>query len=196
MKRITEYDAYSLYMAIKLHFESKSYNAIKYNYKTSVTPNSFWKRRDKYQFAKIAKRFNSREELINFYVANFVSGQSSWIGNMLEEESLYTDWKRKIESLSYLFDNDIQTLSEKYDSFDNLFKVDNNYPNIINEYLEECVLLETVTIVNKLTKFLTSVKVSDTILYPDIKSRIQKYEPFVSFDNKKAKATILKHFTS
>lgn len=196
MKRISEYDAYSLYMAIKLHFESKSYDAIKYNYKTSVTPNSFWKRRDKYQFAKIAKKFDSREELINFYVANFVSGQSSWIGNMLEEESLYTDWKRKMESLSYLFNNDIQCLSDKYDSFDDLFRVDNNYPNIINEYLEQSILLETVTIVNKLTKFLTSVKVSDTILYPDIKSRIQKYESFVSFDRKKAKAIILKHFTS
>ena len=52
------FDAYKYYMAIKLHFESDSYDAPKYNFKTSISPQSFWKRRDKYHFAKLSRKFN------------------------------------------------------------------------------------------------------------------------------------------
>ena len=40
------YESYKLYNALKLHFESDSYDAVKYNYKTSLKPTSFFKRKD------------------------------------------------------------------------------------------------------------------------------------------------------
>ena len=48
------FESYKLYNALKLHFETDSYDAVKYNFKTSVKPQSFFKRKDKYFFAKIA----------------------------------------------------------------------------------------------------------------------------------------------
>ena len=74
------FDAYKYYMAIKLHFESDSYDAPKYNFKTSISPQSFWKRRDKYHFAKLSRKFNKPDELVEFYISQFVNG-NKWIAS-------------------------------------------------------------------------------------------------------------------
>lgn len=65
------FESYKLYNALKLHFES-SYDAVKYNFKSNVTPNSFLKRKDKYFFAKLGRKHNG--ELKDYYVANFKAG--------------------------------------------------------------------------------------------------------------------------
>ena len=51
------YESYKLYNALKLHFETDSYDALKYNFKTSIKPHSFFNRKDKYFFAKLAKTY-------------------------------------------------------------------------------------------------------------------------------------------
>ena len=52
------FEVYKLYNALKLHFEQDSYDAIKYNFKSNVTPQSFFKRKDKFFFAKLAKTYD------------------------------------------------------------------------------------------------------------------------------------------
>ena len=76
------YEAYKVYNSIKLHFETDSYDAIRYNFKTQITPQSFFKRKDKYFFAKVAKNYG--KDLVHYFVSNFVRG-SSYIGEMLNE---------------------------------------------------------------------------------------------------------------
>ena len=50
------YDAYTLYLGIKLHFNSKDYDFIKYNGKVRSDINSFLKRKDKLEnFTKFIK---------------------------------------------------------------------------------------------------------------------------------------------
>ena len=39
------FESYKLYNALKLHFETDNYDAVKYNFKTSVKPQSFFKRK-------------------------------------------------------------------------------------------------------------------------------------------------------
>ena len=51
------YESYKLYNALKLHFESDSYDAVKYNYKTSLKPTSFFKRNE-------LKRMNLAKNLV------------------------------------------------------------------------------------------------------------------------------------
>ena len=63
------FESYKLYNALKLHFES-SYDAIKYNFKTSIKPQSFFKRKDKYFFAKLASTYGT--DLKDFYIAILV----------------------------------------------------------------------------------------------------------------------------
>jgi hypothetical protein len=193
------FDAYRYYQSIKLHFESKSYDAKRYNYKTSAKPQAFWKRRDKYFFAKLAKRFKEPIQLINYYVANFVYNDKTWIGNMLEDDDAYNSWTKKMQSLSYVFEQDLFSLNERYDTFDELFSfTDGAHPTIITEYLQGNINLETVVIINKLTGFMNRAdkQITETILWPELSLKIRKYDSFLIVDLEKMKKSVLKVFTS
>ena len=65
------FDSYKLYNALKLHFENEVYDAVKYNFKTTVNANSFFQRKDKYFFAKLAKTYP--KDLKEIYVSQFPS---------------------------------------------------------------------------------------------------------------------------
>jgi hypothetical protein len=187
-------------MAMKLHFESDTYDAVKYNYKTSAKPQSFFKRRDKYHFAKLGRKFDTPKELIQFFVAQFTKGDTTWVGNMLNDEEQFTDWSKKVQALTYTFENDINTLTEKVDSFDQLFEItsDSPYPLVVNAYLQGDITLETVVILNQMTGFMKQAdkNVNDTIVWPDVSRRIRKYGTFLSFNTEKVRNIILRMFTS
>jgi len=198
---IEPYDVYKYYMAMKLHFESDTYDALKYNYKTSAKPQAFFKRRDKYHFAKLGRKFDSVNELVNFLVAQFThSTDNKWVGNMLNDEEAYNQWQKRIQSLSYTFETDINSLAEKVESFDDLFSIksDSPYPVVVNAYMQETISLETVVILESLTGFLSVAdkKVTDTIVWPEISKRIRKYKPFLNFNDSKIKNIIFRVFTS
>jgi hypothetical protein len=194
--RLEPYDAYRYYMAIKMHFESDTYDAIKYNYKTSASQKAFWKRRDKYHFAKIANKFNEPKELIYYFIAQFIS-EKKWVGDMLTDEDTYTQWTKRNQSLSYTFERDINTLLNSVSEFDKLFESSHSpYPNVVYYYMQDDISIETVVILDKLTKFVSKSKVSDPIVWPEISKRICKYSTFINPDLKKMKEIVLRVFTS
>ena len=190
---IEPFEAFRYYQALKLHFESDSYDATRYNYKTSAKQQSFWKRKDKYFFAKTGKRFNSVTELINFYVSHFIN-DVKWIGEMDKDEQ-YTQWCKTMQSLTYQFEQDINKLADEIDNFDDMFKGD-PHPLLVTKLLENEVSLETVVILDRLTGFVHRAKISETIIWPDLKRKILKYRPFVNVDEMKLKNILLKVFTS
>lgn len=190
------FESYKLYNALKLHFETDSYDAIKYNFKTSIKPQSFFKRKDKYFFAKIA---NTYENLMDFYVANF-KNDVKYVGDMLNEggERYYREHKKVMESLSYTFENDINKLAED-NQFDSLLEANNNeHPLIIQLWMQDEIQLETVVIIDSITGFMDreSKKISETIIWPDIYRKITKYKPFVKFDKTKCVNVLKKGFTN
>jgi len=190
------FESYKLYNALKLHFES-SYDAVKYNFKSNVTPNSFFKRKDKYFFAKLGRKHNG--ELKDYYVANFKAGKS-YIGDMMDEEGEqnYREHKRIQESIHRVFSIDINRLTEENVPFDYLFKTsDNAHPLVIKLWLQEEISLETVVILNAIFKFIDreSKNISDTIIWPDTRRLIEKYEPFVNFNRDKCLSLLTKGFT-
>jgi hypothetical protein len=193
------FDSYKIYNALKLHFETDSYDAIKYNYKSNVTSNSFLKRRDKYFFAKIGKNYD--KDVIGYYVANFKEGVS-YVGDMMnhEGEDNYNKYKRIRESIHRVFSVDINILSEINETdFDGLFESkDNQIPLIIELLMQDEISLETVCILDSMLGFVEreSKKISDTIMWPDLKRRIKKYTPFVNFDGDKCKILLRKGFTT
>ena len=198
MIRMEPFDAYRYYQSLKLHFESKTYDAAKYNFKTSANPKSFWKRNDKYHFAKVAKRFKDVPEMIGFYASHFING-TKWIGEMLNAEEVYQSWLKRMQSISYIFEQDLNHLSIEVESFDSLLRSkDGEHPLIITYYLQEEISLETVVIINKLTGFMNKAdkEITETIMWPDISLKIRKYDPFVQVDIERMKKIVLKVFTS
>ena len=192
------YESYKLYNALKLHFETDSYDALKYNFKTSIKPQSFFNRKDKYFFAKLAKTYG--KHLKDFYIANF-KNDVKYVGDMLNEggESYYRSLKKVMESIHYSFQNDINKLYEINEvDFDGLFESNGQHPLIIKLWMQEEILLETVVILDSLTGFMDreSKKINETIIWPDIHRKITKYKPFVIFDTEKCKSILLKQFTN
>ena len=191
------FESYKLYNALKLHFETDGYDAIKYHFKTSIKPTSFFKRKDKFFFAKLAKTYEN--ELKEFYIANF-KNDVKYVGDMLNEggERYYRDHKKIMESLTYQFQTDINKLNDMDVSFDSLLEAEeNNHPLIIKLWMQEEVLLETVVILDSLLGFVEreNKKITDTIIWPDIYRKIMKYKPFVKFDRDKCLNLLKETFT-
>jgi hypothetical protein len=192
------FESYKLYNALKLHFETDGYDAIKYHFKTSVKPTSFFKRKDKFFFAKLAKTYEN--ELKDFYIANF-KNDVKYVGDMLNEggERYYRDHKKIMESLTYQFQTDINKLNDMDVTFDSLLEAeDNNHPLIIKLWMQEEILLETVVILDSILGFVEreNKKITDTIIWPDIYRKIMKYKPFVKFDRNKCLNLLKETFTN
>ena len=191
------FESYKLYNALKLHFETDGYDAIKYHFKTSIKPTSFFKRKDKFFFAKLAKTYE--DELKEFYIANF-KNDVKYVGDMLNEggERYYRDHKKIMESLTYQFQTDINKLYDMDVPFDSLLEAEeNNHPLIIKLWMQEEILLETVVILDSLLGFVEreNKKITDTIIWPDIYRKIMKYKPFVKFDRDKCLNLLKETFT-
>lgn len=181
------FDSYKLYNALKLHFETDGYDAIKYNYKSNVSPQSFFKRKDKYFFAKLAK--NYEKDLLTYFVSNFKNGVG-YVGDMINEdgERNYLDHKRIQESIHRVFSIDINILNEQEELFDSYFiSTDGQIPLVIKLWMQEEISLETVVILNSIFGFIgrESEKITDTIIWPEIKRKIEKYTPFVNYNRDK-----------
>lgn len=183
-------DAYKVYVALKNHFSQDNYDYFKYNKKTNVTYDSFLKRKDKIFFAKLGNRKEAYIE--EFLVSNFIVDTKTWIGELLsdESESKYKEWKRKQESLTYVFNSEISFFDglEK-DEFDNLFKiVDNQHPKILRMYFQNEISLETLIILNSIFRFIEKYDkhITDPI-YKKVSKLCKKYQPFLKFDANKMK---------
>jgi hypothetical protein len=185
------FDAYKLYNSLKLHFESDSYDAVKYNFKTTVKPQSFFNRKDKFFFAKLAKHHG--KELKMYFVSNFIN-DVNYVGDMINEdgERNFLSMKKTHESISRTFETDINTIGDLIDNethnFNQFFESKRaQHPLIIKMWLEGDITLETVCILNAIFGFVDreSANITETIMWPNVVRKITKYTPFINFDRDK-----------
>ena len=186
-----EFSVYKMYLALKLHFTTDAYDVIKQRGKVRASRQAFAKRTDLFSIKKISKNYTD-EEVANFLVANFVSGDR-W-GGMFDTEAgqRYTLWKKKIESLSYNFTQDLDNLIQECEDSGidtkSIFVVSKGqHPYIIKAYLRKTIGIETLVILEKLTGFINTFdnEIADTIVWPDISRLIKKYKPFLVIDVEK-----------
>ena len=186
------YDAYTLYLGIKLHFTSKDYNFIKYNGKVKADIKSFLKRKDKYHFGKLFKTY--KNELQDFYIAN-LSIKDQWAGDLLNEDAdrVYKDWKKRNQKLFYLFETEVSDQLRKF-KIDTLLKVTNGqHPRLLKAYMRKEISLETLCIMDEIIEFTKDWDrlISETVVYPEISIKINKYRSFVQFDQDKYKRKLI-----
>ena len=189
MSENTGFAAFALYNAMKLHFTSDSYDYFKYNGKTNVSKDSFANRRDKYSFYKLSRKFNL-DELKGYYVANFLEHNDKWVGDMTGQvgEDNYKKWQKRIQSLTYNFENDIVKLLDDVDSPNDLLVVKSGgYPKLLQETMQENISLETLVILDDIMNFfpMWTKKIDDDIIWPNFKRTCEKYRPFLLYDKVK-----------
>ena len=185
------YDLYGLYQAIKLHFNSEQYNFFQYDGKTRVSIDAFQKRRDKFLFHRLARKYRD-EEMVPFLVANFVHSDDNWTKSLLEEEAeeTYQDWKRRTDSMSKIYEEDLRKICPEPKEFNQLFEVkDGQFPKLLVALLQKEVTIETLVILNNIFRFIPiwDKKISDDIIYPKVSRKIRKYGAFLAVNVDKYK---------
>jgi hypothetical protein len=164
---------------------------VRYNGKTNVSKDQFILRKDKFTYYKLSRKYK-REELFGFYVSNFLISTNTWVGDLLdsEAESNYKAWLKTQQSISYIFEQDINHLFDLVEVPEEMLKVvDGQYPLLYNEYLKSKIKLETIVILNDILNFLPMwlKKISDDIVFPDFALKCEKYQPFLNYDKSKLK---------
>jgi hypothetical protein len=175
------YETFEIFQSLKLHFTTEKYDYFKYGGKTNVSVNTFENRKDKYHFYKLSRKFNSKEDLESFIVANFVEDDVKWVGDLLLEDAKNTHLNRQrvLQSLSYTFENDCKVI------FNRMLKVnDGNYPPLLTLALRKEIQIETVIILNNILGFVPnwSKQITDSIRWPDYRRKIDKYASFLPQD--------------
>ena len=184
------FDCYKTYLALKNHFTKSSYDYHKYNKKTRASLQSFYKRKDRFWFEKFSRQ-KDEKEVEDFFVANFVScndPETLWIGEIIKEgEDRYTQWQKKVQSLSYVFKEESESLFEE-NKFEDVFNCSKGHPPLLKKFLIGKISIETLVIYNKIFLFGNKFdkKLKDPV-WETVSRRIKKYEPFLLVDSSKYK---------
>jgi len=188
----TGYKAYIEYLALKRHFNTKSYDYHKYNGKVNASFDSFIQRRDAFSFQKLGKQ----KDYHGIILSNTIKNPKIWVGALFgpEARETYLGWKRIQDSIT----NHIRDmLSILDDDFQKNFVVKNGqYPYLVDLYLQKRISLDALCILVKLTnsKSYWEENVIDKSIFPDIISLIDKYYPFINYSPEKVKKIIKDHF--
>jgi len=180
------FECYKTYLAMKQHFTKDKYDYVKYCGRSRASLQSFYKRKDRYFFEKMARQHPDKE-IENFFVANFVGcddPQSLYIVDIIKNgEKRYNEWKRRNQSLSYIFKEEVELVFGDND-FDSFFKVEpNKHPKIVKEFLKKNLSLETIIILDRILGY--RVKFDDKLRDPVwklISQRMKKYSSFLNSD--------------
>ena len=192
--KVKPFDCYKSYLGLKNHFTKQNYDYHRYGGKSRASLESFYKRKDRFFFEKLSRQKDD-SEVIEFFVSNFVScddPQSLWIGEIVRNgETNYTNWKKRLQSLSYTFRTEIENVfSDK--KFDEMFYIDGTrHPHIVREHLGKNLSLESLVILNKILGFKKEFdRRLDDPIWKFLSMRIDKYDSFIHIDVFKFKSIL------
>jgi hypothetical protein len=177
------FKAYIDYLALKRHFETDGYDYQKYRGKVKASIDSFRTRPDAFFFQKLTRQEDFHEKLL----ANIVVNPKVWIRDIVDEqgEEVYLAWKKRIESLTYTFQQDLNKLNDDYKS--NYVVNSGQHPKLMSLFLQKQISLETFTILFHISKVSSywEKEIVDKFIARDIMRLIKKYYPFLQIDEKK-----------
>ena len=183
------FEIYCEYVALKSHFNTKSFDYFKYGGKSRATKKAFAARDDAIHFFKMVNVRNWRDRLI----ANFAQDKNVWIGDIFLDNpggEVYKDWRRRRDSLSYTFQLDLEKLPDEYED---VFRVDKGqHPQILTELMQGNICIETFAIMMKAAKVKPywDANITDKFIAPNYIMHSEKYFPFIQHDRDKMKSII------
>lgn len=194
------FKAYKYYMAIKLHFTSEKYNVFETRGHVKGSRDTFNSRNDRYIFEKIAQKHSEDKDIIQFFVSNFAYGSENAVYAGGEAEELYSEWKRRKQSISKVFIDDLTNILNycdinKIDSKAVFVDSAGDPPELLNLFLKGKVTIESMRIIDDHYPFVDNWRENDTIriMIGDELRRIKKLKGFVKYESAKV-AKIFSHF--
>lgn len=183
---------YVNYLAMKKHFTTDNFDYHKYNGKIRATYDKYRTRPDVYFFHKLSKMEHPRDVLLS----NMIEKPNAWIRDIVEEsgEARYLDWKRRIESLGYLFKSELSKLDDDWQA--NFATPDGQHPLVLRLFIQKQISVETWTILTHIANIFPywDKNLVDKIVARDIIRLSKKYRPFLEIDEKKFKDIVRERF--
>jgi hypothetical protein len=183
--KMTGFQCFQTYLALKNHFSSGCYDYFKYNGKTSVREDSFKMRKDRYFFEAMSRKRNDTE-IREFFVSNFIASDDPsklWIRSIVKDgEENFISWRKRNRNLTYNFSNEVDEIFE-VGVDEALTCKKNSHPIILRKYLSGKVCIETLVILNKIFRFKKDYdKVLQDPIWESVSTKIEQYEPFVQVE--------------
>lgn len=189
------FQTYKMYVALKNHFTSQTYDYFRYNGKTRASIKTYEARHDKYFFEKLAKK----RDVEDFILANIIEqGASVWVGDLANEqqaEENYRRWVKRQQSITYMFTNELDKLELPYDQ--NIIVVDGQHPPLLRHVIQHDISIETLIVLNDLCSFTRhwNKKIEEKVIWPQLYNKCKKYRPFLKFDKEKLKQIVIDKFS-
>ena len=175
---------------MKLHFTKDGYDFHKFNGQTKAKMETFQQRNDRYFFVKAARKYG--DSIVDFFVSNFVNTKSPYIKDF--NNDAYLDRQKRIDGITYYFKTDMEQLMRKSQGdFNKIFTITRGqHPILIKTYLAKRINLETLCVLQDILNYVRDFDkhISDTIIWPQLKTKILKYKPFINYNQTKLKLTL------
>lgn len=180
-----KYDPYRLYIALKLHFCTDSYDIIKYEGRVK----RFLRKPKMTEHLEVFSKDYSRDEYIEYLVANFTNGDLYGGLFIPDGKDIYTLWKNRTQALSYNFKQNINTIKNQTHNSDilELFEIKKHHPLVMKLYLGKHIMLETVVILNIIYDFISKIdgNLKEDYMWSNFKRLVRKYQPFLCIEKEK-----------
>ena len=183
--KVTPFECYKTYVAMKQHFTKDKYDYFKYGGKSRASATSFKGRKDRYFFERMSRK-KSDEQIVQYFISNFVSTEDPskvWIGEIIQNgETNFQNWQKRNQSLAYVFGDEVERVFKR-SSFDSYFHTSGQHPKILKEYLKGNVSIETLVSLDKVLGYVEKFdkKILDPI-WGSVSMKIKKYGPFLNID--------------
>ena len=189
MKHLTGYGAYMLFLALRTHFTKDNYDFFVMCGKLRANKDSYNRRSDKSFFEKVARDYTVRE-LRDLFIANLLQDKH-YILEFIDEQAevVYTDYKRRRQSLSYVCTNDMDRIFNQNDIKQSFAARQDRYPDLVTLFLRGVVSIETMVILDDILHYTTKYDriYHDDAIWPKLSRKINKYRPFLKYDKVKMK---------
>ena len=191
------FKAYRYYLAIKLHFTTEKFNVFENRGNVKGTRDTFNARNDRYIFEKLANKYETDKEIIQFFVANFAYGSDTAIYEGKEAADNFLLWTKRKQSITQIFIDDLASILNYIETNKtSVFSFENDkYPALMQLFMGNKITIETLRIIDDIHPFLETWSQHPSVKYMWSSEllRIKKLTGFVKYDKIKIEK-IFKHF--
>jgi hypothetical protein len=182
---LTGFGAYAVYIKVKTHFTSDSYDFFDSGLRISDT--AYENRKDQKLFNSLAIRHRSEENLTNFLVYCFSHMESVSPTELLNTDNdiAFRAHEAKLNALGYHFENDLTIIFPdgltQDDIYGRLSRKGDSYPPIVDLCLRNKILIESYIILDHILRHndAISIELGDDIIWKRRNKVIQKYKRFL-----------------
>jgi hypothetical protein len=183
------FEAYQTFITLKAHFKNSGFDYHKFG-KVKVAPETFERRKDRYYFEKLAKRY-SRDEIVEFFLSQILANKT-WVGDMLGEdaEAEHLSRLRRVQALQYQVKTEMNTLWERCkedpECFNRLFThQEGTHPDIFRAVLEKRISPETFLVLDSILGFTKRWRMDGDPIWEEVGIPILRYAPFLHLDTRR-----------